>query len=99
MFEFIRIACAVPPVKVADPCKNAVDICRYIALADEKKADVLLFPEMCLTGYSCADLFFQESLLHASLEGLKTILARLVCTKLPVALQSIPISTLWWVCR
>ena len=75
MFEFIRIACAVPPVKVADPCKNAVDICRYIALADEKKADVLLFPEMCLTGYSCADLFFQESLLHASLEGLKTILA------------------------
>ena len=75
MLDFIRIACAVPPVKLADPIKNAGDICGYIACADEKKADVLLFPEMCLTGYSCADLFFQESLLQASLDGLKRILA------------------------
>ncbi len=75
MLDFIRIACAVPPVKLADPIKNAEDICAYIARADEQKADVLVFPEMCLTGYSCADLFFQESLLQASLTGLKKILA------------------------
>jgi len=75
MLDFIRIACAVPPVKLADPIKNAKDICGYIARADEQKADILLFPEMCLTGYSCADLFFQESLLHVSIEGLKQILA------------------------
>ena len=75
MLDFVRIACAVPPVKLADPAKNANDICSFIARADEKRADVLLFPEMCLTGYSCADLFFQEPLLRASVEGLKQILA------------------------
>ncbi len=75
MLDFIRIACAVPPVKLADPAKNAVDICKYIAKADGENADVLVFPEMSLTGYTCADLFFQESLQKASLEGLRKILA------------------------
>ncbi len=75
MLDFIRIACAVPPVKVADPVKNAEDICAYIAKADEKQVDVLLFPELTLTGYTCADLFFQESLLQASMEGLKKVMA------------------------
>ena len=75
MLDFIRIACAVPAVKVADPAKNAADICEYIARADEKKADVLVFPEMALTGYTCADLFFQESLLQSALTGLKQVIA------------------------
>ncbi len=75
MLDFIRIACAVPPVKVADPAKNTEDICRYLALADEKGADVLVFPEMTLTGYTCADLFFQDALLKDSLSGLKKVLA------------------------
>ena len=75
MLDFIRIACAVPPVKVADPAKNAADICAYIAKADESNVDVLLFPEMSLTGYTCADLFFQETLLQSSIDGLKQILA------------------------
>ena len=74
MLDFIRIACAVPPVKLADPAKNASDICQYIARADRENADVLVFPEMALTGYTCADLFFQESLQKASLEGLRQIL-------------------------
>ena len=73
MLDFIRIACAVPPVKLADPAKNAEDICKYIASADQAQADILVFPEMALTGYSCADLFFQESLLQAALAGLKRI--------------------------
>ena len=74
MLDFIRIACAVPPVKLADPARNAEDICKYIAMADRNNADVLVFPEMSLTGYTCADLFFQESLQMASLEGLRKIL-------------------------
>ena len=73
MLDFIRIACAVPPVKLADPAKNAEDICKYIASADQAQADILVFPEMALTGYSCADLFFQESLLQAALKGLQQI--------------------------
>ena len=75
MLDFIRIACAVPPVKVADPAKNAEDICAYIAKADEKQVDVLLFPELTLTGYTCADLFFQESLMQASMDGLKKVMS------------------------
>ncbi len=75
MLDFIRIACAVPSVKVADPAKNAEDICKYIAVAHENCVDVLVFPEMTLTGYTCGDLFFQETLLQASRDGLKKILA------------------------
>ena len=94
MLDFIRIACAVPAVRVADPVKNAEDICAYIARADEKKADVLVFPEMSLTGYTCADLFFQETLLQAALAGLKRVLtcsesypAVTVAVGLPVVLS------------
>ena len=46
MLDFIRIACAVPAVKLADPVKNAADICEFIARADGQKVDVLVFPEM-----------------------------------------------------
>ena len=75
MLDFIRIACAVPPVQVGDVKKNTVDICNRIREADEKKCDLVLFPELALTGYTCADLFFQETLLRASLHGLQEIAA------------------------
>ena len=75
MLDFIRIACAVPPVKLADPAKNTKDVCEFISKADEKQVDVLVFPETTLTGYSCADLFFQEPLLKAALAGLRQIIA------------------------
>ena len=59
MLDYIRIACAVPPVKVGDTVKNAADICRYIEKADEANADLVVFPELSLTGYTCQDLFFR----------------------------------------
>ena len=93
MMDFIRIACAVPPVKVADPVKNAQDICNYIERADKASVDVLVFPEMALTGYTCADLFFQESLLKTSMSGLERVIecsaqhpAMTVAVGLPVVL-------------
>ena len=73
MLDYIRIACAVPPVKVGDVKKNADDICAYIEKADLQKADIVLFPELALTGYSCGDLFFQNALHNAVKEGLKKI--------------------------
>ena len=73
MLDFIRIACAVPPVKVGDVKKNAFDICAYIEKADAQKADIVLFPELALTGFSCGDLFFQDALHKAVKEGLKQI--------------------------
>lgn len=75
MLDFIRIACAVPPVKVGDVKKNAADICAYIEKADAQKADIVLFPELALTGFSCGDLFFQDALHNAIKEGLKQIVA------------------------
>ena len=71
---YIRIACAVPAVSVGNVKKNTEDICIRIAQADTKHADVLVLPELALTGYTCGDLFFQETLLSAVTEGLQKIL-------------------------
>ena len=73
MLDFIRIACAVPAVKVGDVKKNAQDICDYIAKADAENADILLLPELALTGYTCGDLFFQDALWNGVKDGLKQI--------------------------
>ena len=62
MLDFIRIACAVPAVKVGDVKKNTEEICRYLTQADEKNVDLLLFPELAMTGYTCGDLFYQDTL-------------------------------------
>ncbi len=74
MLDFIRIACAVPPVQVGDVTKNTADICRYIAKADEAEADVLVLPELAVTGYTCADLFFQWHMERAAMNGLQQII-------------------------
>lgn len=73
MLDFIRIACAVPPVKVGDVKKNVADICAYIEKADLQKADIVLFPELALTGYTCGDLFFQDALYNAVKLGVREI--------------------------
>ena len=73
MLDFIRIACAVPAVKVGDVKKNAQDICEYIAKADAENADILLLPELALTGYTCGDLFFQDALWNGVKDGMKQI--------------------------
>lgn len=74
MLDFIRIGTAVPPVTVGDAVKNAEDICEYIRRADEAGCDVVVFPELALTGYTCADLFFQSVLLKQSMYGLQRIM-------------------------
>ncbi len=74
MQNYIRIACAVPAVKVGNVAQNANDICLFMEQADGKSADVLLFPELALTGFSCGDLFFQETLWEAVKAGVKKIL-------------------------
>ena len=73
MLDFIRIACAVPDVAVANVKHNAQEICKYIAQADEQNVDLLVFPELALTGASCADLFFEDALHAAVRRGLKQI--------------------------
>ena len=86
MLDYIRIACAVPAVKVGDVRKNAQDICDFMARADAGMVDVLLFPELALTGFTCGDLFFQDALHRAVKEGLGMILG---CSKEHPALTAV----------
>ena len=74
MLDFIRIACAVPAVKVGDVKKNVADICAFMEKADAENVDILLFPELAVTGYTCGDLFLQDALHNAVEEGIKRIM-------------------------
>jgi NAD+ synthase (glutamine-hydrolysing) len=61
-FEFVRCAAAVPDVRVADCAYNAAAIATLAQQAEAEGVQLLCFPELCITGYTCADLFFQERL-------------------------------------
>lgn len=63
-FGFVKVAAAVPSVKVADCKFNAQQAENMIAVADGKGIQILVFPELNLTGYSCGDLFGQQLLLE-----------------------------------
>ena len=63
MQGILRLGCAVPTVTVGDPLQNFKDIENKIKLAKEQGTDIILFPELSLSGYSCGDLFFHLSLI------------------------------------
>jgi NAD+ synthase (glutamine-hydrolysing) len=67
-FGFLRVAAACPPVKVADPERNADATLQFVARAAEQGAQVLVLPELGLTGYTCGDLFFSLTTLVAGAE-------------------------------
>lgn len=71
---YIRVAAATPDVKVADPQFNRENIVRLIREGIERDTKIMVFPELCLTAYTCADLFGQDALLAKAKEELKVIL-------------------------
>lgn len=74
-FEYIRVAVAVPVIKVADPMFNTKEIVSLAKIACEtKKAKVILFPELCITGYTCGDLFNQKALIKGAEDALNKLL-------------------------
>jgi NAD+ synthase (glutamine-hydrolysing) len=73
-FEYIRVAAAVPAVKVADPDYNAKEIAEMAKKAVTYNANVILFPELSVTGYTCADLFNQKTLIQGAEEALVALL-------------------------
>lgn len=83
----IRIACAVPAVQVCGCHKNVEDIYSFINKANEAKSDILIFPELALTGFTCADLFFQQTLIWGARDALQQIVSRSAqCPALYIAL-------------
>ncbi len=70
---FVKVAAMTTAVKVADPKYNADMICQKLQEAYEKDAKVIVFPELCLTGYTCGELFLQGLLLEEALNQLLRI--------------------------
>ena len=71
---FIKVAAAVPTLKVGDVAYNVQQIETLIAQAEGKGVEVIVFPELSLTGYTCQDLFTQSVLIDASETGIMTLL-------------------------
>lgn len=67
---FIKVAALTPKVKVADPKYNKERICELIDIAQQSGVKVMVFPELCITGYTCSDLFYQELLLEEARKAL-----------------------------
>ena len=70
---FIKVAAATPKIRVADVAYNTENICRLIDETAAAGAKVIVFPELCITGYTCGDLFTQEILLSEAREALHKI--------------------------
>ena len=73
-FEYMRVAVAVPSLRVADPNYNVKEIIKISLKASEQKVRVLVFPELCMTGYTCQDLFNQKTLIYECQEALSFLM-------------------------
>ena len=71
---FLKAAAGTPKIKVGDCRHNAEQIFTLMREAHRQGVRVLTLPELCMTGYTCADLFFQHTLLQGAEEGLATVL-------------------------
>ena len=90
---FVKIACATPDLRVADCAYNGEQIVRMMREAAQAGAALTVFPELCITGYTCLDLFLQDTLLEGALDTLFDILTRteeldmLAVIGLPIAVE------------
>lgn len=74
-FGFLRVAAVSPDVVVGDVEQNVLNICQCIDELKQKGVQIAVFPELCITGYTCADLFEQNLLLESAKNALTGILA------------------------
>lgn len=86
---FIKVAAATPEIIPADCDNNANKIIELIDQANQLGVDVIVFPELCITGYTCGDLFLQQALLSGAIEALREIIKAseniemIICVGLP----------------
>ena len=73
--NFIRVAAATPKIKVADVEHNKNQIMACVKEAMAAKAKIIVLPELCLTGYTCGDLFLQTPLLEAAKRALLELIS------------------------
>ncbi|MGN0622366.1 MAG: NAD(+) synthase [Oscillospiraceae bacterium] len=70
---FIKVAACTPRIRVADVDYNVSQITEQIKLCKEKGVKIAVFPELCVTGYTCQDLFYQDALLDKAMQGVVEI--------------------------
>lgn len=98
-YGYVKVAAAVPRVKVADCKFNAGQIEKEIIIADGKGVQIIAFPELCITGYTCGDLFAQQLLLEEAEMGLIQVLNNtrqmdiISILGMPVALNGVLLNT------
>ena len=73
---FVKVAAGTPHIRVADCACNAGLIVELMVQAAEQGVKVLALPELCITGYTCGDLFLQETLLDGAEAALEEILEK-----------------------
>jgi NAD+ synthase (glutamine-hydrolysing) len=89
---FVRVAAATPELRVADCAFNASRIVAQLRQAQAERVAVLVFPELCLTGYTCADLFQQPALLQGALDGFATVVQATASDFAGVAVVGLPLA-------
>jgi NAD+ synthase (glutamine-hydrolysing) len=67
---FVTVAAASPALRLGDPAANGTLVCQALEKAAMEGAEIVVLPELCLTGYSCGDLFGQRTLLQGALKSL-----------------------------
>jgi len=87
----VKIACISPEVRVGDCEFNANEIINLAKKAAANDVKIALFPELCITGYTCADLFFQQALRNAAIESLSKIANELSSIDI-VAIVGLPLT-------
>jgi NAD+ synthase (glutamine-hydrolysing) len=91
IYGFLRVGVCSPELKVADVEFNVNEIAAVVNAAVKQKASIVLFPELAVTGYTCGDLFFQESLLNSSVDSI-IYLSEYIKTKKITAIVGFPLS-------
>ena len=72
-YGFVKVAAVTPELRVADVAYNMEKICKAIDDTASKGAKIIVFPELCITGYTCGDLFTQDTLTDHAREALHEI--------------------------
>ena len=70
---FVKVAAASPELKVADPAYNAKKIGKVIEEQHERGTEILVFPELSISGYTCGDLFLRQTFLDGCMMALKEV--------------------------
>jgi len=90
-YGFVKVAAAIPQVRVANPEYNCGEILRLTLEASDKGAEIIVFPELSVTGYTCQDLFRQQTLLQGAESGVASLLEGTCQTDI-IAIVGVPVA-------